>query len=148
MPPVIIDLNEDSDEEDEEEQQQDELIDVESDGFCILCGGEEERGRWFGCDYCRSWQHENCMAPRHRVEARRSVGTARWQCFSCRSLQGRVTGHLCCALCFQGDGDVEVGERGGWVWCLGGGECPLACHADCLSSTDHWMCPSCQRSEA
>ena len=77
VPPVIIDLNEDSKEEDEAEQQQEEVIDAESDGFCILCGGEDERGRW---------QHENCMAPRPRAEARRSVGTGKWQCFFCKSL--------------------------------------------------------------
>ena len=150
--PLIIDLESSDDEMESDASDLDSIsssLDVDdSGGFCSLCGRSEEAGRWFGCDYCDKWQHGDCMAPRHRTEALKSVGTARWQCFSCKSLQGRVTGHLCCVICFQSDGVEEGDDRGGWIRCLGGGDCPLACHAGCLPSTENWMCPSCQRSEA
>ena len=109
----------------------------EDDGYCLLCGRSTENGEWFGCDYCRKWQHSNCMSLRHRAEARKSVG---------KSLQGRITGHLCCVICFHGNGVTETEDRGDWVQCHGGGECSLTCHAQCLPSPENWTCHFCLKS--
>ena len=81
----MINVNDERD--DEEEEHEEEAVHPlpemsmsiqEEEGYCLLCGQTTNNGEWFGCDYCRKWQHSNCMPLRHRTEARKTEGTARW----------------------------------------------------------------------
>ena len=50
-PPVIIHFGEESDNVEEVASELDMSTEDEC-GFCLLCGGEEQKGRWLGQDFC------------------------------------------------------------------------------------------------
>ena len=113
----------------------------------ICCSGDTVKAAiWYGCNFCPTWFHRECLPVENRATADLSVmHNTDYKCYLC--VRKALMKAALCVVCYKS----EHCFLSKWFKCS---YCERCYHSSCLSDdqwiaaqdsilTDNWKCPSC-----